>query len=192
MTVPVTNPLNLQENIAGETALHEQMELPFEMKSVVEPDVKAFYDLLTAQGVKLDDHHQYLKRLSKGLVEVLLSLQEISHSSEEIGAIRDEVKVLSKGFIKIHRYLEKESIGSELSALRSEQQALREAIEISHKNPSDNISILDWKRIAAIVVATMVLSSLCGVAIIKLLPNGGSHNTSPAKSMPKKQIKSKN
>jgi hypothetical protein len=184
--------LHSLEDVAREVTLYKQIELPLEVTEVAAPEIEKICSLLSAQDEKLDHHHEYLKNLSQGLLEVLLSLKQSPHSFEEIDEIRNDVKILGKGFLKIYHYLEKENLGKELISLKSEQHALRKAIETSHKKPSNSVGLPDWKRTLAIVVSTAVLSSLCSVAIVQLIPNGWSHSANPTKPVSKKQVKSRN
>jgi hypothetical protein len=162
-------------------------------RNVIENHLFLLQELILGQGEKIIQQEQTVEELSRLMIRIAETLEQ---PKAKIENIHQDLNVLGKATIATYQKLENVSNGKELLALKAEQQALRkiaDTVQRTLKIQSDNlVTHLDWKRTAAIVVSTAVLSSLCSVAIVQLIPNGWFHSATPIKPIAKKPVKSRN
>lgn len=173
-------------NSSEYTNVHEQMELLIKLENPSNSETLTTHRLLTIQDEKADKQNQQLLELGQGLIEILVELDRIcistsasteairkdvdirmSASTKSIEDINTKVSLLFDGVGKTYQHIN-DNLGKDLSAIKAEQQALRQAIE---KRTSNNTSSLDWKQIAMFATATIVITTLCSLAAFQLAAN---------------------
>jgi hypothetical protein len=170
MSNSLNNPEAVEDSF-DKTKSHHQTELSLMIGESPELNMSVI-------SSKLDQHQQSLEELTGGFIEVvnILHGQQELNSKEAIEAIKQEVKALSEGVMKIYYHLDEDNIGKELKA---GQQNLQKAIapitplllEANQKKTTHNVGFLDWKQIATIITATAVISSLCSLAVFQVTSN---------------------
>jgi hypothetical protein len=170
----------------------------YQSKTSPAAQLPAIQEILISQKEQIALQQQQIGALAREFHEIALILQQQqkSNPAAAIDTVNQALQDLSKVTVGIYQKLDKTHGSKELSDLKSEQQALRKIADTAQRTlkiQSDNLAThLDWKRMAAIVVSTAVLSSLCSLAIVQLIPNGWSHSANPTKPVSKKQVKSRN
>jgi hypothetical protein len=170
----------------------------YQGQSASTTQLPAIQEILLNQKEQLVLQQQQIGALAREFHEIALILQhqQKNDSGTAIDTIKQNMSDLGKATIATYQKLDKTQMGKELSDLKAEQQALRKIADTAQRTlkiQSDNLAThLDWKRTAAIMVSTAVLSSLCSVAIVQLIPNGWSHSANPTKPISKKPVKSRN
>jgi hypothetical protein len=164
------HPLNYSEDAAA----YHQIELPIKKEDTSEDKISEIHVLLENQTRAIEQQQINTQALSDELAEAIIILYQLQGSdpTESIEAIKQEVKALSEGVMKIYYHLDEDNIGKELKAGQQNlQKVIASAIEANQKKTTHNVGFLDWKQIATIITATAVISSLCSLAVFQVASN---------------------
>jgi aldehyde:ferredoxin oxidoreductase len=125
-------------------------------------------EILLAQSEKIAYQQGQLNDLGKGFKNIaeILQKQQQSNPAKEIEAVRQDMRVLGRGLVKVYQDIE--GLGKEL---KTGQQNLQKVVEANQNKTTPKTNYLDWQQIAIIVAATALISSLCSLAVFQLASN---------------------
>jgi hypothetical protein len=161
-------------NYSEDAAAYHQIELPIKKEDTSEDKISEIHVLLENQTRAIEQQQINTQALSDELAEAIIILYQLQGSdpTESIEAVKQEVKALSEGVMKIYYHLDEDNIGKELKAGQQNlQKVIASAIEANQKKTTHNVGFLDWKQIATIITATAVISSLCSLAVFQVASN---------------------
>jgi hypothetical protein len=148
---------------------HIQIELPIESQISSESTPTETQNTSQEHSKKFGKMQAYLEYIAEGNMEIIDILSQQQESSPEgaIEVVNKKIDALFQGVGKTYQHIN-DNLGKEISFIKAEQQALRQAVE---KKVNHNVTHLYWKQIATIITAAAVISTLCSLAAFQIASN---------------------